>query len=84
MDYEPYFTEWLVKTRLGEAQALAERLALLDARRPLRRPACIALGLALIRLGCWVLGDSPARREFSPETGWTILRWEPYCDANGR
>jgi len=52
MDYEPYFTEWLVKTQLGEARALAERLALLDILRPPRQPARIALGLALIRLGC--------------------------------
>ena len=57
MDY--YFAEWQVKTRLGETQAIAERLALLDAPCPPRRPARLALGLALMRLGRWVLGGLP-------------------------
>lgn len=70
MDY--YFTEWLLKTRLGEARALAEQLALLEALCPPRQPARRALGLALIWLGRWVLGELPQRgeaRDLAAHTG---------------
>ena len=59
MDYDAYFAEWLVKTRLGEARAFAQRMALLDALRPPRRPARAVLGLALIRIGRWILDRVP-------------------------
>lgn len=59
MDSNEYFVELLVRQRLAEARALAERWAPIDSVRPPRQPARVALGLALIRLGRWVLGRVP-------------------------
>lgn len=59
MDYNEYFAEVLVRQRLAEARAMAERWAPMDAARPPRQPARVALGWALIRLGRWILGRAP-------------------------
>lgn len=50
MDMNEYFVEWLLKERLAEARAAAARSALIGPLPP-RRPARVALGLALVRLG---------------------------------
>ncbi len=59
MQVNEYFAEWLVRERLAEARAFAARMALIDAVRPARRPARVGLGLALIRIGQWILERVP-------------------------
>ena len=54
-----YLDEQLVRERIDEARALAARLALIRSLRPFRRPARVALGLALIRVGHWMAGREP-------------------------
>lgn len=70
MDTNEYFVELLVRERLAEARALAERWAPIDSVRPPRQPARVALGLALIRLGRWILG-----RVSEPEGAPNPLPW---------
>lgn len=59
MDFNEYFAECLLKERLAEARELAARNALIDSLRLPRRPMRVALGLALIRVGQWILGRVP-------------------------
>lgn len=58
MDLNEYLAECLVKERLAEARAAAARSALLRDLPP-RRPIRIALGLGLVRIGRWILGQAP-------------------------
>jgi len=58
MELNAYFVELLVRERLAQARAFAERRALIDALRPPRRPVRMNLGLALIRIGHWILGSA--------------------------
>lgn len=58
MDLNEYLAECLVKERLAEAWAAAARSALLRDLPP-RRPIRIALGLGLVRIGRWILGQAP-------------------------
>ena len=68
MDASEYLVECLVKERLAEARAAAARSALVRSLPP-RRPARVALGRALIRIGHWILrSDSTNTGELSPLT----------------
>lgn len=58
MDLNEYLAECLVKERLAEARAAAARSALLRDLPP-RLPGRVAVGLALIRIGRWILGQAP-------------------------
>ena len=58
MDPNEYLVECLVKERLAEARAAAARNTLARSLPP-RRPARVALGLALVRVGRWILGPDP-------------------------
>lgn len=55
MDPSEYLVECLIRERLAEARAAAARSALARSLPP-RRPARIALGRALIRIGHWMIG----------------------------
>lgn len=55
MDVNEYYVEVLMKERLEEARATAQRAALLRALRRPREPWRLALGVALIRLGARLL-----------------------------
>ncbi len=57
MDLNEYLAECLVKERLAEAWAAARSALLRDL--PPRRPIRIALGLSLVRIGRWILGQTP-------------------------
>lgn len=56
-----YFLELLVRERLAEARAAGMRAALLCSLRPPRRPVRAALGIALIRIGHWLVGQAHKR-----------------------
>jgi len=56
-----YVEGQLARDRLEDARALAAHQALLRSLRPAGRPARVALGLALIRLGHWLAGRAPRR-----------------------
>ncbi len=51
----------LATERLDEARAAAAQWALVRSLRPARRPARVAVGLALIRIGQWLAGRAPRR-----------------------
>ncbi|MBI4610374.1 MAG: hypothetical protein HY726_15365 [Candidatus Rokubacteria bacterium] len=57
MDFNDYVVEQLVKERLREAQRLAALGAWHDRPRAPRRRLRAAMGLAMIRVGRWVLGQ---------------------------
>jgi hypothetical protein len=57
----PQMEEQVARQRLDEARAEAARWALLRQLRPARRPARVALGFALIKVGHWVAGRAPRR-----------------------
>lgn len=59
MDFNLYFAEWLVWERYREAQRLAARGWWWDPPSRPRRPLRVALGLAMIRAGHWILGSAP-------------------------
>jgi hypothetical protein len=58
MESSEYLIECLVKERLAEMRAEAARSALAGSLSP-RRPARVALGRALVRIGRWILGPDP-------------------------
>ncbi|MGH7318784.1 MAG: hypothetical protein ACRELA_04035 [Candidatus Rokuibacteriota bacterium] len=58
MMYE-YLSVYLVRERLAELEAAAQRQAVLNAVRPPRRPMLRLLGVSLIRLGRWILRHVP-------------------------
>lgn len=66
MDFDEYFAEWLVRERLAEARQLAARQALIDSASPASRPVRVAVGVALIRVGRWLLRQVP---EHAPDGG---------------
>jgi hypothetical protein len=57
MDYDEYFTAWLVKERLSQMRAAAQRDALLRRLPPRRSALRVALGTVLIRLGAWLCSE---------------------------
>lgn len=52
-----YFVAWLVRERLMETQAAAERARLMGSSRPPRTPLRPALGAALAKLDQGLLGS---------------------------
>ncbi len=56
---DEYLIEALAKDRLEQMRAWAARHALLRSLRPAPRPLRIAVGMALIRAGRWVLRGVP-------------------------
>lgn len=63
MDFNVYVLEFLVRERLREAERLARVSQWMEPSDPRSRPFRVALGLAMIRAGRWVLGqasDAPA------------------------
>ena len=67
MDLNPYVIETLSRYRLEALWADAELRSRLRAEAPARRPLRVSIGLALIRVGTWVVGDG--RRGLSPRAG---------------
>jgi len=61
----PQLVEQVARQRLEEARAEAARWALLRQLRPAPRPVRVAVGLALIKLGHWVVGR-PSIRAWPP------------------
>ena len=57
---DPELVMWLAKQRVRETEALAARNALTREARVPRTPLRVALGLALIRLGRFLVRDEPA------------------------
>lgn len=55
MDVHEYYAEILIKQRLEEARANAQRVALVRALRPPRQPVRVTVGLVLIGLGARLL-----------------------------
>jgi hypothetical protein len=53
-----YVTHLLVKERIEEARTFGARRTLLRALRPPRRPIRVRLGLVLVRVGHWMLGQT--------------------------
>ena len=51
----------VVANRLEEARDFAARQRLIAALRPTRSPVRVLVGLALIRAGRWVAGQTPRR-----------------------
>ena len=56
-----HLDDYLVRLKLDEARAWAEQQALVRRLSPIRRPARVVLGRALIRAGHW-LADPELRR----------------------
>jgi len=59
MDFNMYFAELLVRERLRESERLARTSQWIEASRPRSRPLRVAVGLAMLRAGRWVLGNAP-------------------------
>lgn len=57
MEFNDYFVEWMVKQRLTERRADAQRYHLLSQLTRRRRPLRVVLGTALIRAGAWLLRE---------------------------
>jgi len=57
MDMNDYLIDTLVRQRLDDIRADARRAVLAAALAPPRQPLRVTLGVALMRLGRWVLGD---------------------------
>lgn len=56
MEPSDFFVEQLVRDRLASARAEAAMWALASRARAPRRPARVAVGRALVRLGQWLAG----------------------------
>ena len=56
-----YLAEQIAKDRLSEARAMAAQGRLMDKARIVPEPLRVTLGLALIRLGRSLAGQSPKR-----------------------
>jgi hypothetical protein len=67
VDLNPYVMETLTRYRLEELRAGAELRGRLRAGAAAPRPLRVSLGLALIRVGTWVVGDG--RRALRPRVG---------------
>jgi hypothetical protein len=61
MDMNGYVLELMVRQQIAERHAGAARLEMLRSAAPPRRPLRIVIGLALIRLGTWTLGNTHRR-----------------------
>lgn len=59
MDVDEYLAEYLMREREAEARARAARYALLHAVQSTRQPIRARVGMALIRVGNWLLGHVP-------------------------
>lgn len=60
-----YVMHLLVKERMEEARAFGARRARARSLRPPRRPIRVYLGLGLVRIGHWMLGqtlNAPVKR----------------------
>lgn len=57
MDMNDYQIDILVRQRLDDIRADARRAVLAAALAPPRQPLRVTLGVTLVRLGRWVLGD---------------------------
>jgi hypothetical protein len=57
MDMNDYHMDILVRQRLDDIRADARRAVLAAALAPPRQPLRVTLGVGLMRLGRWVLGD---------------------------
>jgi len=66
MDFSEYFAEWLIRERLAEARRIAARSAFVDSVTPARQSLRAALRRVLIRVGRWLLRQTPAH---APEAG---------------
>jgi hypothetical protein len=66
MDMNDYALEMLARDHLAELRTRCERHELIRAATPAAGSLRIALGLALIRVGRWTLGD--ADRRLAPRT----------------
>jgi hypothetical protein len=53
-----YFLELLVRERLAEARAAGTRAARIRSLRPPRRSVRATLGIALIKIGHWLVGQA--------------------------
>ena len=53
-----YFLEVLVRERLAEARAAGTSVALIRSLCPPRRSVRVTLGIALIRIGHWLVGQA--------------------------
>ncbi len=59
MDWHDYVTGELIGDRVAELRAQAALERQLAALRPPRQPLRAAVGSALIRLGSWIVGETP-------------------------
>ena len=64
-----YVTHLLVKERIEEARAFGARRALVRSLRPPRRPVRVRLGLVLVRIGHWMLGQTLDRAGEADRSG---------------
>lgn len=60
MDWHEYVADHLVRERLAEYRAAADRERLYQEHRPPRPPLRLTIGSALIRLGSWITGRDAA------------------------
>ena len=56
---DDYMMRFLAKQRFAEMQAFQQHQAIIRAARAARPPVRIRLGLGLIRVGRWLLGQVP-------------------------
>ena len=66
MTHDYWIESLVIKDRFARIQAFFETQALLRSLRPPRRPVLRDLGMALIRVGRWILRHVPAWVEDSP------------------
>lgn len=62
MEHNDYFVEWQIRERLTQTRAAADRARLAAEVRSPRRPLRVALGVALIHGGAWLLRERYAVR----------------------
>jgi hypothetical protein len=62
MDHDEFALRILLKQRHADMLAEARRRSLLQQRQP-RPPLRVALGTTLIRVGAWLMRESPGIRE---------------------
>lgn len=60
MDLQEYFADHLARERIAEFRAAADRERLSQEFREPRPPLRVSVGTALIRLGSWITGPTPA------------------------
>lgn len=60
---DDYMMRFLAKQRLAEMQAFAQHQAIIRAARAARPPVRVRVGLGLIRVGRWLLGQVPGLDE---------------------